>query len=122
MEDAKFWNRVKGYESGASNEEATNRYRRVARQFDVLKDVPRFYEHANRSAARDLSIIWNLGITHIWIHEQIVRIGGISDLTGAKWVKESGFAGVVKDTAMLMATSQKKYNAQTCGTKGQASF
>jgi hypothetical protein len=66
-----------------------------------------FAEYIIRSAARDMAIIWKLGITHGWVHEQNIRIGGVSDLTGAHYVRESGFNGVATDAEMLIATSQK---------------
>lgn len=66
-----------------------------------------FAEYIIRSVAKDMAIIWKLGITQDWVHEQNIRIGGVSDLTGAHYVRESGFNGVATDTEMLVATSQK---------------
>ena len=64
-------------------------------------------EYIIRCAARDMAILWKLGITHDFVHEQNIRIGGVSDLTGAHYVRESGFCGVVEDVELLVATSQK---------------
>jgi hypothetical protein len=64
-------------------------------------------EHIIKEAAKDMAKIWKQGITHSWVHEQNIRISGVTDLTGAHYVRDSGFNGVVTNAEMLVATCQR---------------
>jgi len=87
----------------------------VSHYHDNLKDVADslgmerldLAEHIIRSAARDAARMWKLGVVHCWIHEQNIRIDGLSDLSGARYVSRTGFRGMVRDAEMLVASSQK---------------
>lgn len=72
-----------------------------------------FADDIVRAAARDMARIWGSGLVHGYVHEQNMRISGLTDFSGCAPVRQWGFNGVALDAEMLASTC-RSIAAQVC--------